>query len=103
MTYLQLHHNIVELVVPSAANEFTDVVFTWTREENELHERIKEVIDKLHMKKTTTIKLETRIKAKISSNRTEIGSSTCSYFDTHTHTLKPINTRKGPQQLVAHW
>lgn len=31
VTYLQLHHNIVELVVPSAANEFTDVVFTWTR------------------------------------------------------------------------
>lgn len=29
VTYLQLHHNIVELVVPSAANEFTDVVFTW--------------------------------------------------------------------------
>lgn len=62
VTYLQLHHNVVELVVPSAANEFTDVVFTWTRrkrrneeEEKKQNEMIKEKINKQDVQTKKTI------------------------------------------------
>lgn len=31
MTHLKLHHHIVEFVIPSAADELTDVIFSWRR------------------------------------------------------------------------